>query len=1070
MLAQLELRAQALPKQLAPVPHAAKALYDRLTQDRRHQRKPRPSIDRAHKIIASAIVDSIAQCPQILTLAHRTISDRWGKVSVDSPLARTLAEALPILREPSGDVREKLNALAALNRAADDINEDTKQKLHWHHIEQYILDGFFSWPLLVDQNYPTGHGMGLSLPIYLSADFSKPGSVELYQGQNRLLAADWGPSLNLAARAAKDLWRKEGGHFGYEWSEVIRSGSQLVVDLSPADTILSEIASTARNGENFAFPVDGRSAELTLALGFFGRLRGACHSLAIGATGMIDTGPLDPSTAGTEPGERVGYSELSPLDRRLIYPVGTPEKMRWVDAAGTLDIVILPRPPSTIKTDQQEMTAEAARLQNYLNQERAGPHLAEVNWCGKLSTAADAVFGGEWRRSRFVRCVELSAPMFEATPTTTALTRVLSAFRAEQSPVVIMPKGVSAIDVVSSIGWLNSGGRPTQPGKHPPPMLAVASIRLVPDEGGDRLCGVLCDVAGAPIALTERICMAANTIERASGLAEALNNAAFDPAAPGWRPPDLMVLTLPEEILRLMRSQVPISEGSYHEWAHVLAPLLDPFLAQSLRPTVDPRWNEKIGAGRIVFVADNQSDSPKGDTDPKSQNLPPIEDDGQEGPSVITAVDVEEAFDVLSTFRAEFTQQQASVLLKANGFTKKKVRRLLYQLEEQGLAREFPGAWILTARRPDFGNRSEDVLTLFRRNLAAAVSFAPQISAKRYPGLADFEARKLHRIHEAQFHLAEAISMRMALPERRAQSQQEVLELSASGSEEWDDVLPLSLLRALQERLRCLFDVPGWDIVHEAAADSNLQTVERIDIARTLLSGADSRGQIVAITHTIALLRLINRRQREIEKNYPTKWAANQDEEWRQLTHEARDLIRRHLLADLSSSALVELELPSVASALQEEDIAVGIGLAAELVAVFLSHTKRVRPVVWQRLNSWTREAILKFPKIAVRFPPSWFEMQGDAEKITSAALTWYQSGYRGTPTYIQNWIKALGCLRDEDEAVDDIALELTAFWKTDPRKGLEMKKFARATQDIGLRTHRRWGNGLQHLLDRNLV
>ncbi|MGA7676134.1 MAG: hypothetical protein WCA78_13955 [Rhizomicrobium sp.] len=1038
-----------LPSSIQWLPEVAANQVESLTEDR----KPQPSRARAANLIADAVLSGTVPAQGILNMMMWLVTGLWRKVDVAHPFAQRLEVALPVLRDWPGDIARKLEVLAALRCAHDSLystDSFMSSLLGWGSIEGCILDRLFTWPLFADGNALGSQTFGIGLPVYVGASFDSDDVEPQIYGftDGRLnLGEGFFESIKAADRAARDLWRKECGHLGQNWIGRILDHSSIGVNFSPAEAILAEFEPVERGKHRFHIRIDGRSADLPFALAGFARLRGLRYPSAIAATGVIS----DPAYRDIEwNADMPAWAQvgISALDRELDLPECLVEKIRWADAVSFYDATILPL------ADLRGASPEATRLAEYLRTDRkSAGSKTELNWCKKLSNAADVAFSGAWRRWQFVRCPDVQHFVLTLASSADSLSDcdILRILNASASPIVVMPSSISVLDVAGAMVRLNEtdARRRYESADGIPPMLSVSFIRLVPDEGGDRLCGTLCEIAGAPYSVLEKVCTSPSPAVRGHALANVLNHNELDPAAPGWRPADLMVLSLPGTVLSKLGPRLLAVEAQAPEWIQVLEPILHPSFVALLRRTVDSRWGPTFGRARVLLVAEAtapaQLPTTSGDDEPDTGPI--------DGVAEITPVDLHQVVELLSVFRFDFTQQEAGILLSELGINSTVVRSTLKRLEREGLVYQIPGAWCLTHRPIECETDNE---MIFLRHWSAAIAHAPSLSPKRLPGLADFQARRLDRVHEAQFHLEEAI--------RCAQ------ELAHGGNYREDRLPPFTLLFAQQARLRSYFDVPGWDYVHARLADGHLPEGYRLLNAEMLVRRALAENSPLPTKNAIMFLRLIWRQMRTIEQKYPTHWAARADPHWRSMAEKLTQFALSSLgVAGSSESSLMNDLHSTLTRSRADLSETETIGEYTSVVCALLASRIQLPSGVRAELNTWLKSAIATVPSTVIGLRPAWLEDQGDQENNDLQAAIWYRHGYRADPTYAQNWVKALGCCGYDDERIGSVLADFDAFRTSDPDGARRVFNFVKKRQPE-LKKERRWAAGLQHLVDNDLL
>jgi hypothetical protein len=1047
MLAHLSTCIEALPRDIEQLPAIAARLWEVRMRPRRAGGQVWPSRARATNVISSAILDGLAAAEGILNLARRILHRDWRGASTSDSVLTAFQSALPTLRRMPGEPAGKLQALISIRNALRALPNDVVEgdrSLGWSGIEFNIVNSLFSWPLLVARSGPAS-AIGLSIPILIDVrtDDHSATKVRILQEPNSRIRTDWLPSIENAHSAAMALWLKETGFFGIAWRDRVSKRSQTLFDLSAADMLLHTVGEVEWDNSRFEFDMEGRSLELPAALAIFSQLRGLRAPFAAGSTGMLADAYAGSGAQLSEHEEIIDLENpptRTEFDRELELPGGLVEKLGWADAAGIFDKLIFPQIKSLASSGPghgERQQEEVRGLQRYLV-ENSSPHRPHINFCKRLSNAADAAFRGQWRRSQFIRCVELSTLLRgeRVVGFRERAKHLVEIFSSSTSALVVLPYDISFADVCGSLAWLNLYGRDHyEVDLGIPPMLSVAFVRLVADEGGDRLCAVLCESARAPVECIHHVCSAASNAERGRRLADVLNKRLENHRHPGWRAPDLIVCGVPEEALSDLRAT---TVGGRSVWRENLTPLVNSAFAGRLQRIADERWGEALGTVRIVFALDRDFEPANvvGSVDRDLRTDHPGESD----------IPAEMLLGRLRVFRSEFTQQEAALLLGELGLQGVPVRQALQDLERNGFLRYAHGSWTLTkSGRDKRVSEPENGLEPAQLHAAAAVARAPYLSSERLPGLPDFEARRADRVHEAQFHVAKALTGDISHDLRG-----------------W--------LQAANARLVLHFDVPGWGAIFRAASDGSL-TRERpwanaiIALGEQLLATALRESEDIEPDRIIALFRVIEQRKRQVEGSYPTSVAAQQDGEWRDLTERSLRVIETYAGIARHKPGWGLPRLDEVAKETDE------IASAIALVTLLLVGRYRLTSQERSSLSAWLTQALPLVPAELLNIPPTWFEQQGDAVKSHIGAREWYQRGYLAVPGYVGNWIKALGCLaEDDEESIDEIIAGLKALAKQNPGQWRKMEAFAKGHRKRELAMNTRWRTGFQYAVERGLL
>ncbi|HLO76644.1 MAG TPA: hypothetical protein VK196_09350 [Magnetospirillum sp.] len=533
--------------------HLRKNAKDHLEKMRDEGSRVR-SRERISKIISTYVINSHATIDDIIHLEYWLCEGKSRPrrfPATRSAFINALATSLSIFREYPGDAYKKIHALSLVNSKFYESKKNGEYIIGWEKVYPFILDSIFFWPLLVVEGSAASVS-GISLPLLIMPNKSEVGTGEAEVKRN-FISLKWQKSVDIALRAARDLTLLEDDNFNR--NIFIERG--VSIDTAPVEAILQEF-STVEMGEQISFQVEGRSAELPLALGIFSKINGLHYPLASVSSGIIDDENLS-------------------QDRIIIGVAGINEKLAWVNSAKLFESVLLP--PSAY-----------------------GVNCDNVVFCDTLSRAADYAFRRQWRKMKFVRCYDILK--FAASGDWSIyLSAALAEIKGRSEKLLVLD-GVDIRGVVGLFNYINGEVRNSL--QETAPSLSVAYIRVVESESENQLLGILSEVCGAPWHLLDRITCAANIDKKIEVAKNIFRQGEFLPGAPAFRAPDVFVLILPRHIIDLYRCDALTDSVEHQRWRNIISILSN---IGSAVGVLTCRAGNGILTSRFVVVSDYESNS-----------------------------------------------------------------------------------------------------------------------------------------------------------------------------------------------------------------------------------------------------------------------------------------------------------------------------------------------------------------------------------------------------------------------------------------------------------------------------
>lgn len=1016
MLGSIANARSSLPTSIEKLPDVSIALWEARNRPRRAGGHPYASRARAVRVVAFNICEGHGSAYAFPHLAGRLINKEWRKVAQCSECVEALRLAFDKLRARSENAASKFQALIILRKALRESSNNGANwaLLDWERVEFEITNRLFSWPLLAANQRNGDESVGLSLPILLDATLS--GRVDVTGGGRRLVQ-DWDEPAQKARDAALDLWLKETGHYGVAWRESVRDSFGVKIDLSAACSIIDEIAGGGGEDDTFYFEIEGRSLELPLALAAFSQIRGVRPSTLVGSTGMISDAPVD---------DDAGLG----LDRMLQLPRGLVDKIRWADASAVFDKIIVPRASENDGEDFSEEVADKDELNVYLESGR-GPrlHRTQLNFCTRLSVAADASFYGEWRRHRFARCVDL-APLLlqDASAFSATAMEIIELFSQSSNSIGVDLGGLDVIKICGALGWINSIGREQLPFEDGmPPKISVGVVRVFEDDTPEQFIRLISELCGAPNDLIASICASATQEGRAARLSGLINKTMPDASKANWRPPDLLIISVPPAILQKWKTNK--SDRSSGSVCQVLDLVLA--LEPSIRTVVDHRWGTVFGAYRLLIAVDRSAERVSSSEGAQFVELP--------GGSTNDA----EALEQLSIFRSPFSLQEAVALLESRQVSA--TRALLSRLEQIGYLGGFAGRWWITikGRRANASGAMTNARLVLLHSKAAAAR-APYLLHERGAGLSDVEACSFEMMQEARWHILSALECR--------------------ASEELQSTLQYWLVS-----LALYWELPGWELLYQAGGDiaftrgdtaAELVTQHGLRLLRNSHAAGENVMPVLA-----PFLWVLEKRKDSIAAGFHSRFAAERSSDWLALTKLGLECVEKYGGLDLDAS---DLKLPDL---MAPSNDATYIPALARVLFQIVSRPHRLSRAKRELIDGWISEFVAAKEQNALFISAAWHEQRGEGEVSEKCALAWYEKGIKASPFYMQNWLKAIGCFRAaEADKADVFCEELRALSNEHVEDWRRVSLFLKGLKVSELRKNARLARGYYYLQDLDLV
>lgn len=980
----------------------------------------RPPIVRSARILSDTLLGSSAHPRGIAALASAIMSRTWRACSTERSLRRALQDQLPTLRSLESTAK-KLEALATIARA--EAGARTRLQ-HWHHVQNYAVSSCFVWPLLT-LPIRAERAIGFALPLALDVVFDGKRTVHI--GPRKSQFAAFRDDFDHALGSAIDLWKSEHGNAPQALQNRILTAS-VRIDAGVAEAIMRPFGAKV-------FDLDGPSLQVYIAVAILGRLIGIPHLPPIAATGKIgfrvdrhdgpQEGAVVASSIGDEDkaavkrwwqrrqGRRPGAYDIDrreKLDRYIEYPDGVEAKLRWAHASGQYDRMIVP-------TDPKNEGKQSEEVRNYIS---AGESQGEIVSCEYLSTAADAALSGAWRRHKYVRGPDVARAITQPLKFDledmgiTKVRQQLALNIQKHQSVWEVPEGLGLRDVVLTLRLLNRLS--VERGW---PMRSLTFFRMQPYEKREQLLSSLWKVLGAPEEDLVEVVRSSDAKKVEGLLAAAFNTFGGDDVAGASISPDILIMILPKPEPDRRPAALEFEEP------FDFRRLFNRALAERLKPVADKRWEtDFIGRTRVIIVADTGLDvlmgHPRRDPDP--------------GEAM--------ALERLSVFRHGFTQTMAHRAL-VGLVPGQSIRSFLDELVDGRILLKVSNLYFLRdVDRDMYRRRLADPIDRAVAHRQAALACAPYLISKRLPGLVEFEARFPEMVHEAYFHLDEAILLMPAGME--------------ADPDRWQQLMGGQGGRRHQlGRLRCSYEIKSWDVVRSAATDRAFPFVaDALNMGIELMKEKEKEKAKLLPFEVVSLVRLIDR---YVESTGATSEPGS--------VEEVPDLV--DLAQKLAKAADKDVAEFTASKAPAKYAVFVASHVAAVAMRGGIDLYPRGKIVKWLRgdpvdgLNALAHRVVVNDAELAKIPPPEWFVRFADRpDAPTGEGLqTLYRIGRANNAAWIDAsvplWIHPLGASAtpEEDEA---IFAELENFRVKENR---DFQRFHARTLAIKS-THQRWERG----------
>lgn len=916
----------------------------------------------ASKIAAHHILHGTGSSTAVLRLVKSLFGQSWHHIERDEPCILSLSEALDVLRSPWTDTAAKI-------RVIDDVSTLIEQapvppsvawiSTKWRHIENILYEQVFCWPLLV---FTKGQG-GISFPVAVDVYLDGKSRV-VVEGTGSIQTSGWEQSLRSAVDAAKVLWRGKHGNFGSFRAEI--ASASVVFDFSLPDKIVS--------GFPEIVTVQGSSMEAYFSQVVLSRFLGNPISSSSVVTGRIGARRLD------QPG---GYA-----DYEFSWPKGVTDKIKYVFRSEAFERLILPDLRDLASQDRSEL--EAFLLKSKHNQ------TTRLNFVKHLQNVADSFQVGGWRQFRYVRCPDIAWRVHPSgtrlpEPQSAGVQACLRLLQSNQSTVLNFPSHLSVVDLASALWHINMTLR-TCIENDCPPMFSWCFVRVIPEEQDGRFWHVVWEQTGANLEQFDMFRAAPNSAAAARILADVLNVVSPTQACRSHRAPDILIVIGSEHFKESTgKTRNPLLRRL------AVLPIIEKLSEDGfLLPAVLPSLQQWLGRTRVVIL---QKD---------------IEiEESTEQPRRRIPTEYHPLLDALGTFRFGFTQQTAAMIWKSLGNEDLPIREVLEVLVRAGVLRYGLGEYHVPGKvgksRVVANKAQEKAMMQFR----AAVAIAPYAHNENVPTLALDEAFFAECVHEAYYHLHEAI-----------------------GLVDNKDTTVYPDARRSMQRLQRFAEHPNWGIVDQLIKGAN-SAKDAYEMAEELLE------QLPANSHHPVELLTASR-------------AA--EHRWKQMNRAQTDDTRALLLR--ASELLVQ-----AASACERSDLAderdfnrlFVLTQSASFVTRNNSALQRMKipagdPVTLS-LEAWK---LIGDGVDGSAARGEWYESEGDKFEKDQDALGAYSAGVRWAPEWRQLWIKYAGCC-STTAAIDSLAL-LSADRLNSILRNSE-KSFR---QDWPTWVKRRWAKGIK--------
>jgi hypothetical protein len=931
-----------------------------------------------------------------------------------------LAELVSALRSDDLATRDRVQCAHELSALVVPDSVERSQ------IENSLLHHMFCWPLLVSPHTDAP----LSVPVAVDALFEADnkhlkraarrigrdvytvGTINIDLDTENSKGHTFASYLARAARAARDLWRKTHGHTG-DWRYVIQS-VPIVYDFSYASRIAEGVC-----GGDLALQ-DG-SATAYFAQVILARFLGRDAFLSSAVTGVVGPKVL----------HRDGRFDL---DYELRAVASIPRKLEYVFASQMFERIVIP--------DVKGLTRAVVSTHR----------TADVLRAAKLSNVADIVQVLGWRKTHYVRCPDVAWAIHGPKQVDGITPQGIVAKDdrefievgkklAQNDDTVLLLDGVSARAVGSYLWYFNRVV--LQELDHVPPSLSWAFIRVAADiEQDASFWRVLWRLAGAPDNDFESFQSCPTPAAALASLTSILNTFAPTRDAKSHRAPDIIVIIGAEQFAKQL-------DRLHNPAARPLA--VPPLLEQLGKPgrlapspfsrsgSQYPIFREWIGSTRIICLTEPMTNHRS------TERLRLTEDEL----SVLRR---------LSTFRSSFGQTTAALVLRDLTFDGESirgvgVRNVLRQLAKRGVLRYISGEYFLPERVKaaiTAQMASESNPDRAQRHFAVGSALAPYWTVTEFPGLAYDAAFIPERVHEAQYHLAEAGRLyNMEGDKYRTKK---------------------DAAREAQRQVMRFARGAGWGVAHGLIQSRNQLACKQAylfaeEFMERWRTHSENKGGLPNHpTHLVAAAKAL----RHSDPRTP-EIPIIADRFWGGASDKSAAIIRLFEQAEANCDAF-----PAEATYNR-----------LFVFSEFSDYLGSARPPLLKKLesvNAQIRDMQNSWRSCPGAVRGTWFETQGDACRDTRMAATIYADGSRCAQSWHQLKVKGIGALllaRLRDPLIDEVRSLPARDGEDSARKVLAgvmeaIDRDYRKPRDQDIPTFRkerahifkRWDSGLSFLLD----
>lgn len=652
------------------------------------------------KLVADRVASGLFEPSQIARL-FRT------ELRTEADLLKGFDEPLRALTAAFATARNGYDRLEAIHA----FSEHRPPAL-WALVENVILQGSLSWPLLV-MDGEVGCALPALITVFLPDEPDRetpPGDQVTVIDGDHTDGQDWKSSLAKARTAAIELWEAKHACEDAAVQHSVRN-ARVVLDLRLASRVVEKACAGGK------FELSGPSLETYIGLEVLNQLLGAGSLGSTCATGEI--GDRFENGAGYSREAKGAFYGVNSVD-------GLGTKVEWVRRAFHFDKAIIPLDniPSGSR-DHLELIAVDGQIDSITYK------YSDLGFSGYATQA----LGQRWRRHRYMRCPDVAARFKEEKRLhrpTPDVAKLLSVISNTQVPRV-WANGYEPATVAHALYWVNDNAQ-----KSSNPEFAAYSgserigrfafVRAVAEESAERFWAVVWEACGGTPSSFRRFVLAPNLRAAAEQVADLLNGVA---SSSGRRAaaPDVLVVFATKHLTRDGPRPMKNDPFARFRLDFLVDELVD---AELLQPCGNKALRAFLGSTRLILVP--------GDA-------PPVDDLFE-----LLGEPLGEAMERLSVFRNGFTFAMAKIML---GLDHGECQGLLSELRRIGLLvfAENAQESFLLAKAPLPEDRRRCALL----HLDAANAIVGILSRTRRPAHHDFSsALRPHWLHEAQWHAEHA--------------------------------------------------------------------------------------------------------------------------------------------------------------------------------------------------------------------------------------------------------------------------------------------------------------------------